>query len=277
MSEQNRMQLQFWGVRGAIPIPCTDKAEFGGNTACLELRLPSGEVLIFDGGSGVRALGDQLKRDAAGKPMSLHLFLTHFHWDHIQGIPFFEPLYVAENDVTFCSFPRPERLRDILSAQMAPPYYPVSFEFMPAGKNFTSMAEDSLRVGGAVVRSFPLNHPQHAFGYRIDANGSSVVFATDHEHGERKFDLSVRRAAEGADVLIFDAQYTPEEYESKRGWGHSTWLEATRVARDSVVKRLILFHHDPGHSDRTMREILLRACQCFPNTEIATERHKILV
>lgn len=271
------MELQCWGVRGGIPVLDPRQKAFGGNTSCLEVRLPGGAILIFDGGSGIRALGDRLQQEAAGEPLSLHLFLTHFHWDHIQGIPFFEPLFDPRTDVTFCSFPPPVELCDLLAAQMAPPYFPVSFEFMTARKNFVCLAEDDLRVGEAAVHSFPLNHPQSAYGYRVDAHGASVVFATDHEHGDPILDGVLRKAAEGADVLIYDAQYTPEEYAGKRGWGHSTWLEATRVAIDAGVGRLILFHHDPGHSDGCMEAILAQARGHFARTEIATEGRRIVL
>lgn len=275
MDHPDRPQLTFWGVRGSIPTPRPQCLGYGGNTACLELQLPSGEILIFDGGTGVNGLGDSLMRRANGECMRLNFFLTHFHWDHIQGIPFFAPLYSPRNEVTFYSFPDAGHTREVLEGQMSVPYFPVNFAFLPAKRNFERTTDRSLEFSGTHVRAFPMNHPQEAYGYRVEYEGSVLVFASDLEHGNPELDQVLRREAEGADVLIYDAQFTPEEYESRRGWGHSTWLEATRVAREVGAKRLILFHHAPEHLDSTMDEILRRAREHFPNTEIAKEQAHI--
>lgn len=265
------MQLKFWGVRGSVPTPCTENMGYGGNTACLEIRLPSGEILIIDGGTGAHPLGESLMKGAAGQGLSLHLLLTHFHWDHIQGIPLFPPLYSVENTVTFYSAKPPHMTRKILEGQMSVPYFPIDFRFLAARRNFVETNDRSFQFGGARIATFPLNHPQGCHGYRIEEGGSTLVFASDLEHGVPEYDRILLEASQDADVLVFDAQFTPEEYERHRGWGHSTWLEATRVARMAGAKRLVLFHHDPSHNDDALRDILHDAQQEFPETTLATE------
>lgn len=271
MATRIGISAKFWGVRGSIPTPLADTTGFGGNTPCLEIRLPSGEILIIDGGTGARQLGARLMQQASGESLSLHFFLTHFHWDHIQGIPFFQPLYSKENTVTFYAMTPPAVTAETLVGQMSIPYFPVDFKFLPAKRNFVETPGREFHFGDTRITSFPLHHPQGCRGYRLEQGGSTLVFASDLEHGDPEYDRILLEAAEGADVLVFDAQFTPEEYERRRGWGHSTWVEATRVAKQAGVKRLILFHHDPAHDDDIMRKILCEARQAFPETSIATE------
>ncbi len=271
MTKPFRMRLRFWGVRGSIPTPQAENLEFGGNTACVEIRLPSGVVLVFDGGTGIRDLGLLLTREFVDRPLNLNVFLTHFHWDHIQGIPFFGPLYSARNTVTFYghgALGHPERM---LGGQMQEPYFPVGLDRAAATKEFVEVGRSNIRIDSATIHPFPLNHPQGAIGYRIENDGAVIVYATDLEHGHAELDGVLQEFSRDADVLIFDAQYTPEEYESHQGWGHSTWLEATRVASDARVGRLILFHHDPSHDSKKTIEIVEQARQHFPNTIAAQE------
>ncbi len=267
----SRIELQLWGVRGSIPTPAPENLGFGGNTTCLELRLPGGEVLVIDGGTGARKLGLSLIDRFRGKSLSVNVLMTHFHWDHIQGIPFFAPLYNPVNRIVFHSTREPEAVREILEGQMTHPYFPVQFELLAAQREFHQLMPGPVQLGNAVVRTFPLHHPQGATGYRVEANGAVIVHACDHEHGEARFDEGILEHAKDADVLIFDAQFTPEEYETKRGWGHSTWLEATRVAKAAGVKRLLLFHHDPSHTDDPLRVIEEAARQEFSGSEAARE------
>ena len=271
MAQSSNMKVQFWGVRGSIPTARRDTFEFGGNTACVEVRVPGQDVLIIDGGSGIRNLGLSLLEEFKSEPLKLHLFLTHFHWDHIQGLPFFDPLYSGANKVTFHSGRAPGEAREILEGQMSTPYFPVNFELLRAKREFVRACPEVFRSGPLTVQAFPLNHPQSAVGYRFECNGRVLVHASDCEHGHEKLDSVLREYAEGADVLVYDTQYTPEEYETKKGWGHSTWLEATRVAKDSRVKQLVLFHHDPSHTDQIIRENVDRARCLFENTFAAQE------
>lgn len=277
MSRQYRLKLRFWGVRGSIATPHKENLGYGGNTACVEVRPSNDETLIIDAGTGLRSLGNELLREAAGKRLDLNILLTHFHWDHVQGIPFFGPLYVAGNEVRFHS-DRPVRvLTDILEGQMSQPYFPVDFELLPARRDFVQMEMRETRFGSIAVHPFPMNHPQGASGFRLESQGAVIVHASDREHGHNKLDKVLLDFAQDADVLIYDAQYTPEEYESRRGWGHSTWLEAARIANEARVKQLILFHHDPGHSDSFMRGMVEQARAHFENTEVACEGTPICV
>lgn len=265
------MSIRFWGVRGSIPTPCAENLRYGGNTSCIEVRLPSGEICILDGGSGLRPLGVALARELEVSPAPVHVFLTHFHWDHIQGIPFFAPLYSPGNRVTFYAHQHPEEIQETLEGQMTTPYFPVSFGLLAAKREFISTREREFRFGETKIKSFPLNHPQRAFGYRLDHKGHSIVLACDLEHGDEMYDKILDEAVQGADILIYDAQFTPEEYDQRRGWGHSTWLEATRVAARCGVRKLILFHHDPSHDDGMLDSLVAAARAEFPNTNLAIE------
>ena len=251
------IELTFWGVRGSIPTPVAENLGYGGNTACISVRCDDQPLVILDAGTGIRALGNTLSETEP-----VHLFLTHFHWDHIQGIPWFAPL----QDGAIYSSADPAELERILAAQMCPPYYPVP---MPANLNYRKISEGS--IGDLVVRPFALHHPNGATGYRIESSSVSIVYASDHEHGDATADATLREYASDADILIYDAQYTPEEYEQRRGWGHSTWREAVKLAQDTHVRQLILFHHDPLRTDRALDAIVREAQQEFPNTIAARE------
>ncbi len=274
------MELKFWGVRGSIPTPAPENLGFGGNTTCLELRLGNGEVVIIDGGTGARKLGLDLVDRAAGKSLDLDILMTHFHWDHIQGFPFFAPLYSAANHVRFHTNKAASEVKNILEGQMTHPYFPVAFDLLAAKRDFSTLAGSpthKLCNGWLTVHPFPLNHPQGATGYRLESNGAVIVHACDHEHGDPTLDRVIRDHAQGADVLVYDAQFTPQEYELKKGWGHSTWLEGVKVARDAGVKQLVLAHHDPSHTDDFMREVLMAAREVFDQTIIAREGSSVIL
>ena len=271
MGQSSHLQVRFWGVRGSIPTPERANLGFGGNTACLEVRLANGEVLIFDAGTGIRNLGQALVDDPAVEHRSLRVFLTHYHWDHIQGLPFFAPLYDRRNAITFHGSKMSVGVEAVFGAQMSAPFFPVNFDHLPASKHFVELESSSLELPTATVRWFSMNHPQGAVGYRIDSAGASIVYASDHEFGDQEIDAGIVAAARGADILIHDAQFTPEEYESHRGWGHSTWQAAIDVARAAEVGRLILFHHDPAHDDQTLEAIERQAREELSATDMARE------
>jgi phosphoribosyl 1,2-cyclic phosphodiesterase len=283
LAQQNgglRMELKFWGVRGSIPTPAPENLGFGGNTTCLEVRLGNGDVVIIDGGTGARKLGLDLLQRSAGQSLNLNLLMTHFHWDHIQGIPFFAPLYSPANHIRFLTTKPAEEVRNILEGQMTHPYFPVAFDLLAAKREFHSMdgkIGQKLCNDMLTVHSFPLNHPQGASGYRMESGGAVIVHACDHEHGDPVLDKTIREYAEGADVLVYDAQFTPEEYPSKKGWGHSTWMEGIQVARDAGVKQLVLAHHDPSHTDEFMRGVLEAARQHFDQVIIAREGSSVVL
>jgi phosphoribosyl 1,2-cyclic phosphodiesterase len=273
-----QVRLTFWGVRGSTPTPQIENLSFGGNTPCVEIRTADNECVIFDAGSGIRGLGQTLLSEASGGSVDTRVFLTHFHWDHIQGIPFFAPLYGPKNHVSFYTGVSGRPLQEILEGQMTQPYFPIVMNQVAARRDFNEIEKGgSVKVGNLTVRPFPLNHPQGATGYRIEAEGAVIVYATDYEHGHKELDSVLREYAQGADILICDAQYTPAEYESHRGWGHSTWANAILVAKDAGADRLFLFHHDPAHDDNTMMHIAHTARLQFENTTAASEGFNVVL
>ncbi|MBI4459388.1 MAG: MBL fold metallo-hydrolase [Acidobacteria bacterium] len=267
------MKVRFWGVRGSTPTPSADDYRYGGNTPCLEVRTPAGHILILDGGSGLRMLGKKLLSEFGHKHLEACMFFSHFHWDHIQGIPFFEPLYNPENHFFFHSFPAQARgVQEILEGQMSYPFFPVDMNAMQAHRHFDRAGQDSVNCQGVAVKVIPLNHPQGCLGYRLEHDGLVLVYATDNEPGSPEHDRNVRKLAEGADVFIYDSQYTPFEYANqKKGWGHSTWREAVNIAQETQVKQLILFHHDPDHTDAFIDSIVSETRKFFPNCIAAWE------
>lgn len=267
------MQIRFWGVRGSTPTPEPRNTRYGGNTCCLEVRLANGAIIIFDCGSGLRALGKRLQNEFGKRPIQASLFLTHFHWDHIQGIPFFVPLYHRGNQFKFYSVLRTgSDLKDTIEGQMVNPYFPVNMNVMGAQRHFSSLEETPFSLHGATIRSALLNHPQGCVGYRIEADNGIFVLATDNEPGSPVHDKALRELAEGADVLVCDAQYSPEQLAGdKRGWGHSSWLEGVRIAKECHVKNLVLFHHDPDSDDAQVDAYVADAQKEFANTWGANE------
>lgn len=272
--EPFRLEIQFWGVRGSMPTAEPENLGFGGNTSCVEVRLPDGSVFIIDGGTGLRRLGLHLVREGASR---FHFLLTHFHWDHIQGMPFFAPFFNPASHVTIHSSLSGPELRRVLAGQMTPPYFPIPFEVLTAKIDFVNVRREGIRYGNLLIRPFPLNHPQGATGYRLESEGAVVVHACDSEHGDRELDAVLREYAQDADILIYDAQYTPREYERYKGRGHSTWLEGVRLAAAANVKHLILFHHDPSHDDQFMASMVDEARTHFANTDAAKELWKVRV
>ena len=272
----NVAKLVFWGVRGSTPTLERDTWRYGGNTPCIELTAPGGVRFILDCGTGLRMLGNRLAQANLGG-IDAHVLVTHFHWDHIQGIPFFHPFFEPQNRFHFYSFQSkplgPESLRQVFESQLASPYFPVDASSMTAARCFREVTGgEKWEIQGARVTAAWLNHPQGCLGYRIDTPAGSIVYATDNEPGVPELDRDLRRFAEDADVLIYDAQYSPEHLATTRkGWGHSSWLEGVKIARESGVKNLILFHHDPDSSDKNVDGFLSAARQEFPGTWAATE------
>jgi phosphoribosyl 1,2-cyclic phosphodiesterase len=250
------MKITIWGCRGSITTPGPNTVRYGGNSTCLEIRSAEGRLLVVDAGSGVRNLGKALQHESAVP--EIRFFFTHPHWDHLAGFPFFEPAYSDRYTITFCSGPHAENtVRKYVSHQMEPPYFPVAFSHLRATFNFRceypKMENGNCPLGSIECRAFPLNHPNGGHGYKFIENGKTFVFLTDNELGFSHENGMPReeyvKFCKGADVLLHDAQYTDEEYQHTRGWGHSTYTDAARLAIDAGVKRLGLFHHDPDRTD----------------------------
>jgi phosphoribosyl 1,2-cyclic phosphodiesterase len=270
-------KLSFWGVRGSTPTVDPATWRYGGNTPCLELIAPDGTQFILDCGTGLRMLGSRWAAPSGGKTPETHIFVTHYHWDHIQGIPFFAPLYVENNEFHFYSFRSKylgrDSLKQVFEAQMALPYFPVDMSAMSAKRKFKEVeGGDSFKIGENKITARWLNHPQGCLGFRIETPAGTVAYATDNEPGDAKLDESLRELAAGADIFINDAQFTPEQLETTRkGWGHSSWLEGVKVARHTGAKTLVLFHHDPDSTDRMVDSILRQAREEFDSVFAASE------
>jgi phosphoribosyl 1,2-cyclic phosphodiesterase len=272
------MHVKFWGVRGSTPTPQPENMRYGGNTSCVEVRI-NGHIYVFDCGTGFRNLGKSLSAEFRDKPMFAHIFLSHFHWDHIQGIPFFSPLYDnAESRFNFHSSTRNRGLRRAVEEQMTDPYFPVDMNEMAAHRSFFDIEEGKLELDDCTIYTSWLNHPQGCLGFRIESADGVLVYATDNEPGDPKFDKHVRKLAEGADVLIYDAQYLPEQYFAKKqGWGHSHWREAVNVVMESGAQELVLFHHDPDSSDAQIDSIVKYARAYYPFVRAAGEGMELQV
>jgi phosphoribosyl 1,2-cyclic phosphodiesterase len=268
------MQITFWGVRGSIPTPGPNTVNVGGNTSCVEVRAGKA-ILIFDGGTGLRMLGKKLLKEM---PITAHMFFSHVHWDHIQGFPFFEPAFVAGNEFHLYGGNNVSRtLGETLAGQMDHPNFPVSLAAMGAQMTFRDLTEGEVvqvddGAGGKVaVTNARGNHPQGVYAFRVEHAGKIVVYATDTEHYEGRIDDKLLALAKGADLFIYDSQYTPEEYAAKKGWGHSTFEEGVRLVKAAGARKFVLFHHDPGQNDAAVSEKEKRARALFPNTVAAHE------
>jgi len=246
------MRARIWGCRGSLSTPGASTVRYGGNTSCVEVRTPSGAIVVLDAGTGIRSLGASL---AAEQVRELDLVLTHLHLDHIEGLGFFAPLFDPECVIRVWG-PRPigGSLRELLAMYLSPPFFPVGFERIPAQLSFTEVGEESWEVGGLQISSVPVRHPGSTVGYRLSENGFSLAYIPDNEPAlDRQSGLSV---AGGADVLLHDAQFTDAEYPSRVGWGHSAVADSVTYLAEAAPRRALMFHHDPSHADAQLEEML---------------------
>jgi phosphoribosyl 1,2-cyclic phosphodiesterase len=272
------LRLRFWGVRGSIPTPGPETSRYGGNTSCVTLEFPSAEpdgnphLFILDAGTGIRSLGLSLLKEQR-VPLTAHLFLSHTHWDHIQGFPFFAPAFMPGNRIlVHGGVGSDAELATVLTGQMLHRYFPVSLSELGSEIVFDHTDSGDYEIAGAGVHVADLHHPGTTVGYRFDIGGRTIAYCTDTEPpgvtpgidpetiASLPLDPSVLRLAQDADVLIHDAQYTDAEYPPKIGWGHSPLSFVIRTALAARVKRLVLFHHDPLRSDDLLDTFLADAC-----------------
>ncbi len=268
------MNIRFWGTRGSIPSPGKSTVKYGGNTSCVEVRAGK-QILIFDAGTGIRDLGNQLLNEFKTQPVKLHLFISHTHWDHIQGFPFFMPAYNKNFQIIVYGPPaRDKSLKDLFKFQMDSEYFPVPLGDLNAQIVIQEVREP-FRIDDLQISSFYMNHPTMTLAYKISDREKTFVYATDNEpyrytlHAARKDPLASKYGAEldqkfiefisGADFVVSDAQYTLEEYRSKVGWGHSPIESIVEFAIKANVKQLALYHHDPSHNDVTVDAIVQHA------------------
>lgn len=271
MAEADDFSVRFWGVRGSIACPGPSTVRYGGNTSCLEVRC-GGRLLIMDAGTGLRALGVVL---ASAAPLDLDLFLTHTHFDHVNGLPFFVPMFMKQNTLhLWAGHLKPQyTLKYVLGEMMLAPLFPVPLEVFQAKTQYHDFAagETLTPRPGIVLKTAPLNHPNKATGYRIEYAGKSICYCTDTEHFPDRLDRNVVDLARGADILIYDASYTDQEYDKFKGWGHSTWRAGAEVCDAAGVKTYVIFHHDPGHDDAFMDKVAEEAALRRPGTVVARE------
>jgi phosphoribosyl 1,2-cyclic phosphodiesterase len=272
----DQLTIEFWGVRGSIPTAEKDKLDVGGNTPCVVIQFNQEPYVIIDGGTGLRVFGTKMCQDSPGM-LRASILLSHFHWDHIQGIPFFGPIYSENAELKFYSTLGPNDLKRTLEGQMKAPYFPVPMSSAPSRREYLQVPDSGCEIGSLSIRPVRLNHPGGAFGYRIDSSAGSLIYVSDHEHGIEDIDAAIVHHANGADLLIYDSQYTPSEYLGHKGWGHSTWLEGTRLANRAQVGRLVLYHHNPFRLDGETAGILMEARKEFAETEIAREKLSIVL
>jgi phosphoribosyl 1,2-cyclic phosphodiesterase len=260
------VSLRFWGVRGSIPCPGPETVEYGGNTSCVELRFGN-ELLVLDAGSGIRRLGLALPTENELSETSINttILISHTHWDHIQGLPFFRPAYHPRSKIHVLGAPGTRaKLRAALGSQMDPIQFPVSLESLAGIAAIDEFAADSTTLGSFVVRTIALNHPGGCHGFRITAAGTSIGYLPDHEPyrssmnssdpivaaAASRADAELIRFIDGCDLLILDSQYDRTEYPSHIGWGHGCLDDSVALALAGRVGSLVLFHHDPDHDDR---------------------------
>jgi phosphoribosyl 1,2-cyclic phosphodiesterase len=284
-------RLKLWGVRGSVAVPGGATARYGGNTSCVEVRA-DGEIILLDAGTGIRGCGVELEKEFGSKPIELSLLITHVHWDHIQGFPFFLPSYNDKNRINIYGYDGSDiGFHEILEGQMRTPFFPVELDQLPGKIDIKKLETKDFNIGKVRVRAKSMNHPGVCVGYRLDTSTGSLAYLPDNEpydayklHSAKSHLLSPeqtqKRAEEeraelvkflkGCDLLILDAQYTDEEYKHHIGWGHGSLSTGIALAVDAEVRKLILFHHDPDHNDVMMDEIVKKA------REIVAERWKSL-
>lgn len=274
---KNDFIVRFWGVRGSFPTLENNKMRFGGNTSCVEMNIDN-KILIFDGGTGIQRLGKNLQN----KNIRADIFITHLHWDHIQGLPFFNPFFNSENIFNIYGQDKNNiTFEEAIKGIMKYPYSPITWDDFSAKTNFISIKENSkINIGNnIIVKTIETDHPDGCIAYKVEYKNISCCYITDLEHTE-KVDNKIKNFVKDSNLLIYDSNYTEEEYlglnnNSKIGWGHSTWEKGVKLANEANIKELILFHHNPERSDDELYLIENMAKKKFKNTQAAHESLKI--
>ena len=263
------MRIKFWGVRGSIPTPGKKFAKFGGNTSCVELHVDN-KIIVFDMGSGLVNLGDHLLKKNIKK---FDILLSHFHYDHTCGLPFFKPAFNKDFQFTIRSGIEKTRNKtlEVLKKQISSPSFPITVnEFSAKIKYCDFKIGKDFYINKIRVKTVQLNHPNGAVGYRVEHNKKSICYITDHEHNIKKRNRNLLDFLKNADVLIYDSTYDDKHFKNYIGWGHSTWQEATRLAKECNIKKLFIYHHNPENDDNKMK-FIESACKKIDNNFIVAK------
>ena len=274
MSNPNALTIRFRGVRGSIPCTNPQMSRYGGNTSCVEVR-NGDQLLILDAGTGIRGLGENLRAEFGSRAISASLLISHTHWDHIQGLPFFAPAYSSENNIRIIApAGRLAAMEHALRNQMDPIYFPVGFEQMNGLREIAELVSDHARVGSFSVDVVVLNHPGGCVGFRIEANGVAIGYLPDHEPyknangGADTRQIALIDFVRELDLLILDTQFTETEYQRHITWGHGSLPESVALAINGNVRRLALFHHDPSHNDEQIDQMVEAARKLASRTRL---------
>ena len=269
------IKIKFWGVRGSIATPGARYIQYGGNTSCVEISF-GGQRVILDAGTGIRNFGHWFLRKNL---RTAFMLLSHTHWDHIVGFPFFSPAYRPGFDFTIMAGHLKDKggIRRVLSSQMTEPTFPVPIDIMKAALRFEDFqCGETFKLGrGISVRTAPLNHPDGATGYRLEYRGKAICYVTDTEHHPGKPDQNILGLIEGADLVSYDSTYTEKEFPSHVGWGHSTWQEGMRLCQAANAKSLAIYHHDPDHEDSFMEQVEAESRRAWSGNLVARENMRL--
>ena len=271
------LKVKFWGVRGSIACATPEHMKYGGHTSCIEIQAGSNRF-VMDAGTGIREFSRVFLEENI---QSSYLLLTHTHWDHINGFPFFAPFFDPSREIQIMAGHLKEQggIKKVLSEQMRSPFFPIPLEAMTAQLTFEdfSAGENIMLFDEVIVRTAPLNHPQGATGYRVEYGGKSVVYVTDTEHIPGRPDENILALIEGADMVIYDSTYTEEEFPSRVGWGHSTWNEGMKLCQMAGAKKLAIFHHEPEHTDEIMDSIAEESKLQWDESFVCRERMEVII
>ena len=264
--------IRFWGCRGSFPCSEENKLLYGGDTSCIEVRTPSNDTVILDMGTGLKRLGQKIVNDSSYKK-EVHIFLSHFHLDHIHGFVMFAPLFDSDYTIKIYSRKSGDKgLKDILSQFLQPEIWPINLDDLPAKISFIDIDEATIRIHDKVSIANQLHaHPNKAYSISINSFDKKITYTTDCEHPKEQLNPNVVRFASDSDILIHDSQYTPDDLHRHIGWGHSSWEQATRVATESNSKKLILFHHSPDYNDEAITDMVKKAKFHFSNVLAAKQ------
>jgi len=272
------MRVKLYGTRGSIPICNSEFNEFGGNTTSILIQTDEA-LWVIDAGTGIRECGKEILANSDSSNKRIFMTFSHFHWDHIQGFPFFQPAYDSGREIIINTIGRSKLTRNIkgiLEVQMLQEFYPIPLSQMGAKLTFNDYDESEVEIEGCKISTVRHTHPGGAYSFRFEHDGKSIVFSTDVEHSDR-LDKRVIDIAQGADLLIHDAQYTPDEIESKKGWGHSSYEQSIEAAKQANVKHLLLTHHDPDHTDQILTDIEKKCQKLFKSVKLAKDNMEIII